>query len=334
MTGAVRYRPAVFKPPSRAVAVHPSRPKQLPLAQPSFSVHALPSEQPMVLFANLQPLAGSQLSVVQAFPSSQANAGPPTHAPPLQASLVVQALLSTQTEVLLTYLQPLAGSQLSVVQGLLSSQFGAAPPLHTPPRHASLVVQALLSLQVERLLTLTQLPVPLLQLSPVQPLPSLQDFGWPATHLAAEHASPTVHASPSLHAAELLTYAQVPFATLQLSLVQALLSSHGLGDPDLQVPLAQTSAIVHGFVSSQLAVLAGNAHLPLSHKSLVHALPSLQSAGLAQLPPQPVLGCIGCANRVPAHPTTPPAPCRPRPRPSQPSAASLRQPITPVNRKF
>ncbi len=38
------------------------------------------------------------------------------------------------------------------------------------------------------------------------------------------------------------------------------------------------------------------------------------------------------ANARAAHRSTPPAPCCPRPRPSQPSAASLRQPITPANR--
>jgi hypothetical protein len=44
-------------------------------------------------------------------------------------------------------MQPFAGSQLSSVQGLPSSQFGAEPPTHEPPEQASLVVQALLSSQ-------------------------------------------------------------------------------------------------------------------------------------------------------------------------------------------
>jgi hypothetical protein len=41
--------------------------------------------------------------------------------------------------------QPVAGTQVSAVQMLLSSQFKAGPPTHAPFVHTSVVVHALLS---------------------------------------------------------------------------------------------------------------------------------------------------------------------------------------------
>src|SRR5204862_6714367 len=90
---------------------------------------------------------GSHVSTVHLLPSSQFFAEPPTHAPPLQASVVVQGLPSLQGLVLLVCVQPVAGLQPSVVQTLPSSQLGAAPPTHVPPLQASFVVQASPSLQ-------------------------------------------------------------------------------------------------------------------------------------------------------------------------------------------
>jgi glyoxylate utilization-related uncharacterized protein len=94
-----------------------------------------------------------QESSVQTFPSLQLSGGPPTHAPPEQLSLVVQALPSLQGSVLLTYTQPEAGLQESFVQTFASSQVSGGPPAHVPPEHASFVVQALPSLQGLVLLT-------------------------------------------------------------------------------------------------------------------------------------------------------------------------------------
>jgi hypothetical protein len=59
----------------------------------------------------------------------------------------VQALASSQPAVLLAWVHPLDLSQASVVQGVLSSQSGAAPPTHLPVLQVSLVVQALASSQ-------------------------------------------------------------------------------------------------------------------------------------------------------------------------------------------
>src|SRR5439155_21998801 len=87
-------------------------------------------------------------SVVQGLPSSQSGGAPPTQLPPLQVSLVVQASPSSQGSVLFVWVQPLVGSQPSVVQALLSSQLGGAPPTQLPPLQVSLVVQASPSLPV------------------------------------------------------------------------------------------------------------------------------------------------------------------------------------------
>src|SRR5207249_2591999 len=67
----------------------------------SFVVQALPSSHEPATFVCTQPLAGSQESPVQTLPSLQLGAGPPTHVPPEQVSLVVQALPSSQDAVLL-----------------------------------------------------------------------------------------------------------------------------------------------------------------------------------------------------------------------------------------
>ena len=109
------------------------------------------------MFTCLQPLAGSQLSVVHALPSSQSTGsltqllftqrsfvvhallssqsggGPPTQEPPEHLSAVVQALPSSQDTVLFECVQPVAGLQASVVQTLLSLQSGGGPPAQLPP---------------------------------------------------------------------------------------------------------------------------------------------------------------------------------------------------------
>jgi hypothetical protein len=58
----------------------------------------------------------------------------PVHAPAWQLSLCVQALPSEQAVPLATtkFVQPMAGSQESAVQGLPSLQRGAEPAVHVP----------------------------------------------------------------------------------------------------------------------------------------------------------------------------------------------------------
>src|SRR5439155_21565879 len=114
-------------------------PTQLPPLQVSFVVHALPSSHGAMLLVCAQPVDGLQVSSVQRLPSSQLGPAPPTHRPPLQASLVVQALPSLQGRVLLAWRQPVVGSQLSSVQGLPSSQVIGGSAEHVPWLQASVV---------------------------------------------------------------------------------------------------------------------------------------------------------------------------------------------------
>ena len=71
-----------------------------PPEQVSEVVQALPSSQEAVLFVDTQPVAGTQESSVHVLLSSQLEALPPTQEPAAQVSEVVQALPSSQEEVL------------------------------------------------------------------------------------------------------------------------------------------------------------------------------------------------------------------------------------------
>jgi hypothetical protein len=221
---------------------------QLPPAQTSFAVHALPSLQGRVLFKKEQPLAGTQVSVVQGLLSLQTTAAPGRHAPARQASPVVQAFPSLQGFLLGVWRHPSLGSQASFVQALLSLQFSGAPALQLPPWHASPEVQELLSLQGKLLFVKTQ-PVAGAQLSLVQMFPSLQVMGAPGVHTPATHASPLVHALPSEQGSCAGMYVQ-PLAGSQVSIVHTLPSLHSTSGPPLQLPPAQTSFSVQAFWSS------------------------------------------------------------------------------------
>lgn len=106
----------------------------------------LPQAVPEGLFVFVQPVAGLHASVVQSLASLQLGGAPPKQEPPEQVSFVVHAFPSLQEFVLFVFTHPVAGLQLSFVQTLLSLQFGAAPPTHTPPEQVSFVVQAFESL--------------------------------------------------------------------------------------------------------------------------------------------------------------------------------------------
>src|SRR5438128_865496 len=148
-------------------------PVQVPPLQVSLVVQALPSLQGAVLLTWTQPVEGLQVSSVQTLPSSQVGAGPPTQRPPLQASLVVHVLPSLQGAVLVAGTQPVAVLEAPPVLIAPASPVGGAPPVQRPPLQASLVVQALPSLQGSVLLPWRQ-PVVGSQLSSVQRLLSLQ----------------------------------------------------------------------------------------------------------------------------------------------------------------
>jgi len=82
---------------------------------------------------------------VHTFPSLQLSGVPPTQRPPEQTSPVVHRLPSSHGLVLFVWVQPVAGSQASVVHGLPSSQLPPAWPTHAPFTQASFTVHALLS---------------------------------------------------------------------------------------------------------------------------------------------------------------------------------------------
>lgn len=161
-------------------------------------VHALPSSQLAVFAVVTHPVAVLHESSVQGLPSLQTRAGPPTHTLAAHLSAVVQALPSSQLAVFAAFTHPVAGTQLSSVHGLLSLQFGAAPPTHVPaPLHLSFVVQALLSLQLAVFGVWMQ-PPDVLHVSVVHTSLSSQLPVVPA-HVPLVHVSPWVQALLSLH---------------------------------------------------------------------------------------------------------------------------------------
>ena len=106
--------------------------RQAPTLQASPPVQALLSEHAEVLFVNTQPFSLSQLSSVHGLPSLQTIAVPGTQAPAAHVSPVVHTSPSLQGAALSVLLQPPAVSQISVVQGLPSSQGLAFCGLQTP----------------------------------------------------------------------------------------------------------------------------------------------------------------------------------------------------------
>src|SRR5262245_46365465 len=127
----------------------------------------------------------------------------PMQEPPRQAPLCVQRLPSSQgvRSARLVCVQPVAGSQPSAVQLLLSVQSGAGPPMQLPPAQVSAVVQALPSSQEAVLLACWQ-PVVGSHESSVHTLLSSQlSAGPPVQCPAPSQVSAVVQALPSLQAA-------------------------------------------------------------------------------------------------------------------------------------
>jgi hypothetical protein len=174
----------------------------------------------------MQPTAGLQPSSVQGLPSEHSSTPKPgTQAPSTQVSPVEQALPSWQPAVLWVWTHPLRASQLSSVQGLLSSQSRAGPPWQVPPPQVSAVVHGLASSQGTELVVKVQ-PSPGWQRSVVQRLSSLQVSAGPGRHQPLAHWSPTVHSLLSSQSRLLGTNWQ-PELALQLSVVHGLPSSQG-----------------------------------------------------------------------------------------------------------
>jgi len=247
-----------------------------PSWQTSPVVQGSPSLQASVFAVKVQPWSATQLSSVQGLPSTQLRAGPPTQSPSAQVSLVVHRSPSLQASVLKVCEQPPAGSQVWLVQGLLSVQSNAPAPVQLPPWQVSVGVQALPSSQVLALGVWVH-PVVGLHVSSVQGLLSLQVSAVPLAHSPSEQVSPVVQGLPSLQGPSMATKAQPPVA-LQLSAVQGSPSTQFSAGPPTQFPASQVSAMVQRSPSLQGWVLKLSWQPSTgSHHSVVQGELSLQS---------------------------------------------------------
>jgi hypothetical protein len=161
---------------------------QVPDWQVSAPLQALPSGHavPFVTDGFWHPVAGLQLSVVQAFPSLQVSAVPAAQVPDWQVSAPLQALPSGQGVPFETgvVVHPVEGLQPSVVHTLPSLHVGGVPAVQVPDWQVSAPSQASPSEHDVPFATavLTQ-PVAGLQESVVHGFPSLQLGAVPAVQL-------------------------------------------------------------------------------------------------------------------------------------------------------
>ena len=228
---------------------------QAPAAQMSPTVQMLLSSQAAVLLVDVQPPWASQFSVVQGLPSSHGLGFCGLHTPPLQASPLVQLLLSSQVAVLSLNWQPFCVSQLSSVHGLPSLQGSLPGAMQVPPLHTSPRLQTLPSLQGSWLLANTQ-PALGSQLSVVQGFWSSHGVAAPGRQALSLQVSPMVHALPSLQLAPSSEVATQPFNLSQLSMVQGFLSSQAMAAPAHFSPW-HVSPLVQASLSSQSPPLVG-----------------------------------------------------------------------------
>jgi hypothetical protein len=127
-------------------------PVHVPNLQKLPSVQGLPSSQACDCGAHVieqAPVAGSQPSIVQGFPSSQADVGP-LHAPPVHVSPLVQASPSSQGAPSgpgADAQPPVTGSHSPTRQAPGDAHTTGAP-VHCPPSQTSPVVHASPSSQV------------------------------------------------------------------------------------------------------------------------------------------------------------------------------------------
>ena len=191
-------------------------------------------------------------------------------------------------------MQPFAGSQVSSLQPLPSSQMIFLPALHLLAAQMSPLVQASLSSQLTVFAALTQPPTITLQLSSVHKLLSSQFFGLPVVHAPPAQVSPTVQTLPSSHGSLELVNTQ-PLSVSQLLSVHGLPSSQMIFSVPAHTPLAQKSFLEQATPSSQ-----GNAlsvclqPVMASQSSVVHNVPSSQLVAVPgkQMPPAHKSGTV------------------------------------------
>jgi len=253
-------------------------PEQFPFLHASEVVQAFPSLHGNELFLCKHACTGSHESSVHGLPSLQLNGDRPTHLPPAHLSTVVHLLASSQGLLFVACRHPVAGSQLSLVHRLPSSQLGGELPMQNPPEHLSTVVQAFPSLQAAWLF-LCMHPATGSHQSSEHTLASLQFTGAMPTQLPEEHLSVAVQTLLSSHGTELGVKTQPVFGA-QESSVHKLLSAHFFAWPGRHTLRLQVSPTVQAFPSSQGTTLAACAH-PFfgSHESSVQVFPSSQLKG-------------------------------------------------------
>jgi hypothetical protein len=219
------------------------------------------------------------VSVVHGLPSLHTTAVSPWHMPPPHASPVVHGVAVVAGVRVVREDAAEAGLHVSVVHALLSLHTTVVPLWHVPPPQTSPVVQALPSLHAPVLFVKTQ-PVVVLHVSVVQALLSLHTSALMPWQVPPPQVSPVVQAFPSLHAAVLFVNTQLPFAGLQASVVQTLLSLHVTAGVPVQTPATQTSPVVHALPSLHALVLFVKTQPDAGlHASLVQGFPSLQTVG-------------------------------------------------------
>jgi hypothetical protein len=178
---------------------------QVPVWQVSVPLQALPSPQdvPFVTLTFRHPSVASQESAVQGLPSSQLGIAPGEQVPAWQVSVPLHALPSLQDVPFPTAVcaHPVTGSQVSVVQGLLSSQSREAPGEQVPDEQVSAPLQTSPSGQeVPSARSACSQPVTGSQVSLVHAFESSQSSGAPLLQAPAWQVSAPLQTLPSPHA--------------------------------------------------------------------------------------------------------------------------------------
>jgi hypothetical protein len=261
---------------------------QTPARHASAPLQTLPSTHDVPLSTGLfaQPKAGSQLSVVHTFASSQARAVPAVQLPPWQVSVPLQTLPSLQAVPLSTgrFVQPVTGSQLSAVQTLASLQLSGVPVVQVPAWHVSAPLQTLPSVQDEPFATgVLEHPKTGSHESVVQTFESLQLSAVPPVQEPLWQVSAPLQMLPSGHAVPLSTGALLqPVTALQVSFVQTFESLQLSAVPPVQEPLWQVSSPLQTLLSVHVEPFGrGVLAQPVSalQLSVVQTLLSLQLSG-------------------------------------------------------
>jgi hypothetical protein len=217
-SGACVHPPATIGSQSSAVQGSPSSqlgappPWQAPAWHVSLAVQRLPSLQgvPSARGENTQPVAGEQVSEVQALPSAHASGAPALQAPFWQESPWVHASPSEQAVPL-----GLAGVEHWPVAGLHApatwhcdrgAQAIGFEPTHTPAWQASVWVQALPS---EQVLPVVGPQVPFAA-APAATLHAWQSLATPPPHAALQQTpstqKPEAHSAPATHGSPLALF--------------------------------------------------------------------------------------------------------------------------------